>query len=102
MITYLHTGSLVKMYVEEPGSPAVQAEVEGSELVTTSIVAYAEARAALARRRREGGLTAAEHRKAKAGLEADWPRVLTVGVTESLTKRAGDLAERQRLVVCQC
>jgi predicted nucleic acid-binding protein len=97
VILYLDTSNLVKLYVEEPGSPAVQTEVEASELVTTSIVAYAEARAALARRRREGSLTAAEHRKAKAGLEADWPRVLTAGVTESLTKRAGDLAERQRL-----
>jgi uncharacterized protein len=97
VILYLDTSRLVKLYVEEPGSPAVHAEVEGAELVATSIVAYAEARAALARRRREGSLTAAGHRKAKAGLEADWPRVLTVDVTESVAKRAGDLAERQRL-----
>jgi predicted nucleic acid-binding protein len=97
LILYLDTSSLVKLYVEEPGSPAVHAEVDGSELVATSTVAYAEARAALARRRREGSLTAAEHRKAKAGLDADWPRVLTVDVTESLVRRAGDLAERQRL-----
>ena len=61
VILYLDTSSLVKMYVEEPGS--LQAEVEGSELVTTSIVAYGEARAALARRRREGSLTAAERRR---------------------------------------
>jgi uncharacterized protein with PIN domain len=78
LILYLDTSSLVKLYVEEPGSPAVHAEVDGSELVATSTVAYAEARAALARRRREGSLTAAEHRKAKAGLDTDWPRVLTV------------------------
>ena len=63
MILYLDTSSLVKLYVEEPGSPAVHADVEGSELVTTSIVAYTEARAALARRRREGSLTAGDHRK---------------------------------------
>lgn len=97
MILYLDTSSLVKLYVEEPGSPAVHADIEGSELVTTSIVAYAEARAALARRRREGSLTAAEHGKARAGLDADWPRLLTVGVTESLARRAGDLAEGQKL-----
>lgn len=97
MILYLDTSSLVKLYVEEPGSPAVQTEVEASELVATSIVAYAEARAALARRRREGSLTAAEHGRARAGLDVDWPRLLTVGVTESVTRKAGDLAERQRL-----
>jgi predicted nucleic acid-binding protein len=97
VILYLDTSSLVKLYVEERGARAVHADVESSELVTTSIVAYAEARAALARRRREGSLTATEHRKARAGLDADWPRVLTVDVTESLARRAGDLAERQRL-----
>jgi len=44
-------------------------------------------------------LTATEHRKARAGLDADWPRVLAVDVTEPVARRAGagDLAERQRL-----
>jgi hypothetical protein len=30
-------------------------------------------------------------------LDADWPHVLTIEVSEKLSRRAGDLAERQRL-----
>ena len=97
MILYLDTSSLVKLYVQEPGSQQVQKLVAKAELVATSVVAYAEARAALARRRREGGLTPAEYRRARAALDADWPRILTLEVSEPVARRAGDLAERERL-----
>ena len=97
MILYLDTSSLVKLYVVEPGSEGVQRLVERAELVSTSVVAYAEARAALARRLRERSLTPGEHRRARAAFEADWPRLLTLEVGEPLARRAGDLAERHRL-----
>lgn len=97
MILYLDTSSLVKLYVDEPGSKDVQRLVDEAELVTTSVVAYAEARAALARRRREKYLKPAGHRRAKAALDADWHSILTLQVEETLAKKAGDLAERQRL-----
>jgi predicted nucleic acid-binding protein len=97
LILYLDTSSLVKLYVEEPGSPDVRAAVNEAELVATSVVAYAEARAALARRRRERSLTPAEHRRARTALDGDWPRILCLEVTESLSKAAGDIAERHRL-----
>ena len=97
MILYLDTSSLVKLYVDEPGSREVRRLVDTAELVSSSVVAYAEARAALARRRRESSLTPSGHRRAKAALDADWPHVLTIEVSEPLSRRAGDLAERRRL-----
>lgn len=97
MILYLDTSSLVKLYVDEPGSPEVQQLVDQAELVTTSVVAYAEARAALARRRREKYLKPAGYRRAKAALDADWHSILTLEVAETLAKSAGELAERHRL-----
>ena len=97
MILYLDTSSLVKLYVEEPGSQGVRGLVETAEIVATSVLAYPEARAALARRRREKSLTPASHRAAKAALDADWPRLLSVEVAEPLARQAGDLAERHRL-----
>jgi len=97
MILYLDTSTLVKLYVHEPGSEEVRKLVEEAELVAASVVAYPEARAALARRRRERGLTPAEHRRARAALDADWPRILMLDVSEPLARRAGDLAERHRL-----
>lgn len=97
MIAYLDTSSLVKLYVEEEGSPLVRELVERSELVTTSVVAYAEARAALARQRRDGGLTATGYDRAKADFERDWPRYLTIEVSEAVYRSAGDLAEKHHL-----
>ncbi len=97
MILYLDTSSLVKLYVEEPGSADVRRLLEEATIVATSLVAYPEARAALARRRREGSLTTTGHRRAKAALDGDWPRVLALDVSMSVAKSAGDLAERHRL-----
>ncbi|MGH9371245.1 MAG: type II toxin-antitoxin system VapC family toxin, partial [Vicinamibacterales bacterium] len=56
-----------------------------------------EARAALARRRREGALRPAAFAAAKRKFEDDWSRYLAVDVTEPLCRAAGDLAERYQL-----
>jgi predicted nucleic acid-binding protein len=97
LIGYLDTSSLVKLYVEEEGSALIRELVERAEVVATSVVAYPEARAALARQRREGGLTSAGYDRAKADFERDWPRYLTVEVSEAVYRSAGDLAEKHRL-----
>jgi len=60
-------------------------------------VAYPEARAALARRKRERSLTVVGCRRAKAAFEADWPRVLALDVSSPLARSAGDLAEQHGL-----
>ncbi len=67
MILYLDTSSLLKLFVLESGTEEVQARVEGAGVVATSIIAYPEAHAALARRQREGawmraGALAIRHR----------------------------------------
>jgi predicted nucleic acid-binding protein len=97
LIGYLDTSSLVKLYVEEDGSLLVRDFVERSELVATSVVAYAEARAALARQRREGGLTTAGYDRARSDFERDWPAYLTIAVSEPVYRSAGDLAEKHHL-----
>ena len=97
MILYLDTSSLVKLYVDEPGSAEIGRLVEDADIAASSVVAYPEARAALARRRREQSLTVAGHRRAKAALEADWPCVLALDVASAVARSAGDLAERHRL-----
>jgi predicted nucleic acid-binding protein len=94
---YLDTSSLVKLYVAEPGSDSVRALVERARVVTTSLIAYPEARAALARRRRERVLAPTAFETAKRKLEADWPKYLAVHVTEALCTAAGQLAERYAL-----
>lgn len=97
MTLYLDTSSLVKLYVAEVGSHDVRDLVARATIVTTSMIAYPEARAALARRRREGALRPAALAAAKRALEDDWSRYLAVGVTEMLCRAAGNLAERYQL-----
>lgn len=45
MILYLDTSALVKLYVRERGSVSVRALVEQADVVASSVIAYAEARA---------------------------------------------------------
>jgi uncharacterized protein len=91
---YLDTSSLVKVFVAETGSEAVRELVATTAAVCTSPVAYAEARATLARLRRAGQLNASAFASAKREFEACWPTYLTVNVTEALCREAGELAEQ--------
>ena len=97
MILYLDTSSLIKLYIEENGSAEVESLVNQASLVCTSVVAYPEARSALARLHREGALTIEEHSLTKADLDEDWPRYLALEVTSTVWRAAGDLAEKHAL-----
>ncbi len=97
MILYLDTSALLKLYVEEPGTSAVVARVREAEAVATVRVTYAEARAALARHRKEGGLTGLGLRRAVRELDREWGMYNVVDVSDPLVRRAGALAERHAL-----
>ncbi len=97
MIVYLDTSSLVKLYVEEDKSSKVEALVRSSEVTATSLVAYAEARAAFARRFREKAFTPDEHDRIKEFFDKDWSSYLILSVTADMIRLAGDLAEKHAL-----
>jgi predicted nucleic acid-binding protein len=97
MTLYLDTSSIIKLYVDEPGSDAVRQDLSEASAGATSLVTYAEARAALARLRRLGGITAAGFRLAKRDFDADWPMWVILPLSEALCRSAGDLAERYGL-----
>lgn len=97
MIVYLDTSALVKLYIDEPGSVAVATCVERATAVTTARATYAEARAAFARYRREGGLTPAGLRQVVRDLDTEWGAYNVVEIHEPLVRRAGALAERHAL-----
>ena len=97
MIVYLDTSSLVKLYVEEDESSKVDALVTSSEFTATSLVAYAEARAAFARRFREKAFTPDEHDRIKEFFDKDWSSYLILSVTKNMIRLAGDLAEKHAL-----
>ena len=83
MILYLDTSALVKIYVEET-SAVVREHVKQAEGLATSRIAYAEARAAFARKRRERGLSRADYRSVVNDLDQDWADYFIVDVSEIL------------------
>ena len=97
MIVYLDTSSLVKLYVEEDESSKVDALVKSSKVTATSLVAYAEARAAFARRFREKAFTKDEYNRLKELFDEDWSRYLILNVTRDMIRLASDLAEKHAL-----
>ena len=97
MTLYLDTSSLVKLYVAEAGSEAVRDLVGQASVVATSVVAYAETPAALARLRRDGALTASQLTSARREFVGQWPTYLALDATDALCRTAGELAERYRL-----
>jgi predicted nucleic acid-binding protein len=97
VILYLDTSALVKIYVEETRSGDVRESAKGSEGLATSRIAYAEARAAFARKRREQGLSRVSYRSVVNDLDQDWNDYFIVDVSESVVRAAGILAENHAL-----
>lgn len=97
MIVYLDTSALVKLYVDEPGTPEVQQLLQRATAVSTSRISYVEARAVFARRQRERALSKSHHIQLIRALERDWETYVRLELTESLIKLAGDLTERHAL-----
>lgn len=73
-VVYLDTSSLVKLYVMETGSSQITRLVSEASAAVTSIIAYAEARAAFARQYRDNNLSPKEFEKIKIVFEEDWGR----------------------------
>ena len=97
MILYVDTSALVKLYVPEPESSAVQALVGSAQIAAVSVIAFAEARAAFARKRRERAVGQKDYRRIVEEFNDDWDHFFIVDVTEPLVKRAAQLAEKHGL-----
>jgi len=95
--TYLDTSALLKLYLDEEGSALVRTCIGEGDRTGTSIVAYVETRAALARRHHAGDLSASDHRRIVREFEQDWERYARVGVDEPLVREAAALAATHRL-----
>ncbi len=97
MILYLDTSALVKIYVEETESDRVREKAHQAEGLATSRIAYAEVRAAVARKLREHGLSRKGYRSVVEDLNRDWEDYFLVDLSDALVKFAGTLAERHAL-----
>ena len=97
MILYLDTSALVKLYVREAGSGEVKKLARESAALATSIVAYAETRAAFARLMREGVTVEKRHRERLKQFNADWESFMRIELGHAVARTAGELAEAYAL-----
>ncbi len=96
-MTYLDTSALVKHFVAEKGSDRVREIVSAGEPAATSKIGYAEVHVALARRRREGGLSTRQYTTACRNFEANWQTYVKVDLQDEVLLLARDLIKRRPL-----
>ena len=97
MIVCLDTSSMVKLYVEEAGSAIVRDVTQKAAVIATSKIAYAEARAAFARKQRDDGFSITALKKIVEDLNRDWESYFIIEVTDGIIRAAGDIAEKYLL-----
>lgn len=99
MILYQDTNSMVKRYVkDEKGIEETRQAVEEADIVATSLLAYAEARAAFAAANRSGRFAEKdEYPLLLEDFEADWDHYAKVNASPELVRSAGGLAEKHAL-----
>jgi predicted nucleic acid-binding protein len=97
VITYFDTSAFVKTVVAEEGSDAAVEIWNSSAIRVTSIVAYAEARAALAAAARSGRLPVGVRQRARSDLDDRWRALAVSAVSDEVVGLAGDLADREPL-----
>lgn len=97
MILYLDTSSLLKLYLEEQGASEVHSRARHADVVATSVIAYPEAHAALARRHREGDLSKPEFQTVLKEFHESWFRFLAVSLSAQVYMQVGSLTVRHGL-----
>lgn len=97
MILYLDTSALVKLYVEEEGSPAVASAVQAADVVATSRVAYVETKAGMARKHRQGDLSQRDYARLIKEFDLDWEGYFIMEVSADVAKLGGELTGRHPL-----
>ena len=94
---YLDTSSMVKLYMEETASANAEFWVGSAKVTGTSLIAYAEARAAFARRFRENAFSSKDYNRLRSQFESDWKNFLSIHVTREIVRMAGNFVEKHRL-----
>lgn len=94
---YADSSVIVKRYYGEPGTQRVRDRWGRTDRVFTSRVSYAEVHAALARKRREGGISLAGFRAAAQAFEGEWPSYDHVLVDASTLTGVRRLVQRHPL-----
>ncbi len=97
MIAYFDTSALMKLLVNEPASEVAAILWDEASIRLTSVITFAEARAALAAATRAGRVSAARLRPARTALEDHWDEIARLRVDDTIVRAAGELAGEHAL-----
>ncbi|HYQ77683.1 MAG TPA: type II toxin-antitoxin system VapC family toxin [Solirubrobacterales bacterium] len=92
MILYFDTSALIKLVIAERGSELAQELWASSHRSASSVLVYAEGRAALAAGRRNGRLSDRLHDEAVGCLDRAHEQLISISVDEQLARLAGGIA----------
>lgn len=93
MILFCDTSALIKLLIEEPGTPTVQRALAQAEVLAVCRIAWVESIAAMARRQREQPEDGDLLDQARQRLSDSWGDCLVVEINQELVERAGRLAD---------
>lgn len=96
---YLDSSALIKHYIQEAGTQALNAKLQREENAGrspfTSVLAFAEIHRAFAQRSKDGSLTKSDYVVAREAFEADWLFGLTsIELASSVLAFIPDIVER--------
>lgn len=94
MNVYFETSALVKLFLDEPGAEEARDLWDEADLTTVGLVAYPEARSALAAASRAGRISSRELEQIKRRLDRVWTQTQIVDFDDSIAQSAGDSAEQ--------
>lgn len=97
MIIYLDASALVKLYVTEAGSKAVNQVIETADQIGTSLISRAEVAAALAKAVRMGILQQKDGLSTLQTVRKNWSDFVRIPITEIIVSRADSLAWEHHL-----
>lgn len=93
-MNYWDTSALLKLFVNEPGSPEARAVLTRDPEVATALLTYVEAFSAFTRRGEDGSLTHADLARVRRRFGTEWIAYLRVPLTDELIRRSRAVVER--------
>jgi predicted nucleic acid-binding protein len=93
LILFCDSSALVKLYVHEEESEPMAQRAAASDIIAVCRITWVEMLSALARRVREQPKDEPLIAQARQRLAANWPRYLTLELTQELAELAGDYTD---------
>jgi predicted nucleic acid-binding protein len=95
-MNYFDTSALIKRFVSEAGSSAVDRLISASP-ASTSVLAYVEVHSGFSRKLREGSMPEKHYRRASRQFEDDFSSYIRIEVSPEIVESARDLVQRRPL-----